>query len=392
MELICNINSFIECNNCKDVFTYYSKRKYEILNSLPIFNSVDDTPSSTLDTDNSCMWNMGSYRRRNMNNKLKELEVSSNKFFKCKNCRILEYLVEIGSGAKDQRSFPIFFKCIDITSAELSEVKNVGSIKHIINNTIYLDYFTNGIIINWYLDTLYRDTKELENKLVLSKPASEVKNGLRSWTMSPVYKNYYSFICNNNGYKISDNISSIDFDKIPNNKILSILYQLGGLLTKLEDYNFCIHGGIHTLFTIDSSYNLLLKDVSKCSIKIKDNTISPYDILNYQEKYNIKIVKYESLNNVRNLYRLSNLKGVINSNITGSVRSSLNLYLILYYLLSFKNISNYIYGYEETYKIWNNLWIASDFESLNFSINDLENFRLREDALDFYMKEITKIK
>ena len=356
MDLICDITSSIECTNCKDVFNYYNKRKYEIINSLDVSNIFK------LDTDNSCMWNMGSYRR-NITNKLTELEVSSKKFFKCKNCRILEYLVHIGSGSKDQRNFPIIFKCKGILSAELSEVKNVGTITYKRGNIIYLDYFTNGIIINWYLESININLQ----------------------------KNYYSFVCNNNGYKISENINIITFDKIPNNKILSIICQICELLTKLEKYNFCIHGGIHSLFIIDSSFNIMLKDLSKCSLQINQNIISPYEIINCQETYNIKSIKYESLENIRNLYRLSNLKGVINSNIIGSIRSSLNLYLVLYHLMSFKNISNYIYEYEETYKIWKNLWIKSDFDNLKFDINDLENFRLREDALNFVIREVKKL-
>ena len=372
-RLVCTVNSGIECLNCKDVFQYYSERKYEIINNL-ISNK-----NELLDIDNFCMWNIGAHKRKNIKDKINSNQPSSNKHFKCKNCKLLEYLLEVGG------TFPIIFSCKGLSSAKITESINLGLNYEYdsVNNIIYLDTFTNGIILNWYLE----------------------QKGFKG-----IINNYYSFVCKNNGYIISENINSIPFDKIPDDKILSVLVQIFKILKILEKYEFSIHGGIKSLFIIDKHYNVLLNDISKCSIKIEQNgqkgpsgslkehegqnRIAPYNVQAKDKMLmQIKKVKYEYIGGIKILYKIDNLRELLN-NLSYNIdikRSSINLYLIFYYLLTFKNILQFIYSYNETYNIWKKLWIPSDFKRLNFDIKDLEEFRLREDALDFVLKELNNI-
>src|SRR5205823_232511 len=87
----------------------------------------------------------------------------------------------------------------------------------------------------------------------------------------------------------------------------------------------------------------------------------------------------------RILYKITNLLGlqkILSSGIP-FYRSSLNAYLVLIYLMSFNNIRHFFYSYTEMYNLFKGLWLPTEFNNLDLSIEDLENFRLRCDALDY---------
>src|SRR6266496_3109081 len=144
MELVCAASSKTDCLNCSDVFNYYSKRKYEALDALHSKGDSDNLP--LLDVDNHCHYNLNSYGRLPIKEKMGQNKVTSNKFFKCENCRLLDYLLDVNG------KFPIIFKCVGLQSAEIIEVPEVGIIKKYVNDIIYLDRFTNDVILNWYLE------------------------------------------------------------------------------------------------------------------------------------------------------------------------------------------------------------------------------------------------
>lgn len=357
MELTCKIgNAGLECNNCSDVFNYYKQRKEEIITNLI---RGDLSTSYILDTDNHCLWNMASYRRKPIKDRLILNEVSSNRHFKCLNCRQLEYLMDVNG------KLPLTFNCKGVI-AEITEIVGVNIYSKLIDNKLYLDHFTNKTILNWYLDK--------EN-------------------VSRVLKNYYAFICRGNGYSISKHNKITNIEEIPDGDLISIIYQMLKILKILEKYDFSIHGRINSLFTIRES-KVYLNDLSKCSLSVQtDNSVvrvCPFD-LSINGKSTLKKMKYELMDgSTRRLYITGDVKKIIQtSNFdVGVSRSSLNLYLIIYNLMSYKNVSKFIYSYKETYELWKKLWLPSDFNMLTFTIKDLDTLRLRDDALDYFLEGI----
>lgn len=352
LDIISRSTTDLQINNCFDVYHYFSKQK-----ETAIKNLMSDTLHELISIDNSCIWNMGSSSRIPIQHKLNNKLHTNITFFKCKNCSVLEYLTNLKS------AFPIKFKCNN-TVQVIHEQPNVGIFSVRVDNIIYLDKFSCNALCNWYLE--YHKNND-------------------------ILTNYFSFVCRNNGYSITDSITEIPLNQLPDKYIVPVIIQMLNILKRLEPLQFSIIGRFGTLFIIDDKFKVRLNDLSKCTLGVASNRITSNDPTT--NKVNIKKMKYYTLEGHKNLYIIGDIKHLLKSlHLEMDInRSSLNAYLVIYYLFSYKNILTYFTTYEQLYKIWAGLWINSDFKELKFTISDLERFRLREDALDYLLTEFIKL-
>nr|QBK90938.1 MAG: protein kinase [Pithovirus LCPAC201] len=215
-----------------------------------------------LSNDRSCKFRMG-----NNNPTLKErLEgkihpLTSNRYFKCDGCRLLESIVPHKMDVKDKFFSPEYgksksfrysilrvkdvFAKISQTNQQDNIIGQIVSLNRlaqtcqphlsILARAKYysLDSFSNRLLISWYLEKVLDKNK-----------------------MPHLRKIYYGFICGNDGYFLMEENNYLKFselDKINRKTILSILYQLFALFHRLRNYDLSFHIIDQNTFLVENS-------------------------------------------------------------------------------------------------------------------------------------------
>ena len=435
--------STLPCNNSVDVLQYSKDRKKIILSKL-IEGTISAEPVICIfETDNSCLWNVGMIHRMDLDKRVNQGLMTSHRNSKCKNCELVQKLV--GSHITN---FPYTFLVQSISNGKHKQEELVIIEKEW---TQFFEIETGTPLLR-YISSFDENNPPVCNNYCTSKNVKYIVvdsltcGTLLSWYIenitTKVIKNYNTFVCSEKVYMVNESFKKIDFSTIPDNTILNVVRQIFKILTELSPYDFSISNA-DEVFVSDKGYDIRLSNLGSCSITMVqleslgrngnishldnlgrngnishlDNLglngnishlnfadckvssgirVSPKFLRTFEEKFDLIVQRsvYTDLNmKERILYKITNLSG-LQQLLFSSVpfyRSSLNTYLMLIHLLSFQNIRQFFYSYKEIYNLFKGLWLPGEFVNLKLNLEDLERFRLRCDALEYFYNGIQKI-
>jgi len=368
-EIICDINQSSDCHNLSDVLKYYQSKKQYVLES--IIKSVD-APDNLIDSDGECLFNLGS------DSSLSKDRSGLDHKFRCKNCEMLSRI------CNSSLKFPIgvpFKNNYMNDQLIIKEYLNKGSVRYIekpcsakyhssfndegiqciAQGCLIFDEVRNGFIISWFVERLGVNVLK-----------------------------YTLFECGNKYYSLEEYLPSISLEKINPDKIPIVVLQIFKLLKVLEPFDFSINNP-ENLFVVGSDYTLKFDDFSKCGITLSNGleqkricsgangTTQTQDLIIERSTYT------DTQGKPRTLFRVldfSNLMKCLDSSDL-AYKSSINVYSLIIYLHKFTNFRNFFKTDPKWRDIYKGLFLPLEFKDNIKSLEDLNAFRLRADALDF---------
>lgn len=238
---------------------------------------------SLLSKDRSCKFRMGGSNptlKERLEGKVHHL--TSNRYFKCDGCRLLESIIPPKKSVDGGCFSPEYGKSKGLKYSVLkvedviSKISRTNQQGQIINQIISrnqlaracqphlsilakakyysLDPFTNRLLISWYLEKVLDKSK-----------------------MPHLRKMYYGFICGNDGYFLREENNYLKFSElgqIDRKTVFNILYQLFGLFHRLRNYDLSFHTIDQNTIIIENSPSRYEYDdviiSSEITLKIND--------------------------------------------------------------------------------------------------------------------------
>ncbi len=391
-----DINICDNIRNVDDLFQDFKYEKYRIIKQLltnpyRLINKLWTNDSPIL-IDRQCLSQLESHKRMNIRSRIHGkqcISTCTRKFYRCQACvkisRIFNlcsikgpYIIECGT----RKNHKISIDKLKITLLKKCLIK---CMKH----TIGLDLFTNKILTTYYLDFIFKEMK-----------------------LDHIENIYSSFICGDYGYLLKDyellTMSQIvENSNFSNGLILNpnvargIVNQLVIIFHILDKYKFWYGLPNHYALqfstspinytylghSIKSNFTLKLGNLGQGGITILNNNVRLFNYSNIIElqkncrsykNYITKSLNYsyniQDSNLGCQIYKLSfespnHTYFCIYDQCIGYFNSSLNFYLFMIWLMSYKEFYLAIINDSYLYQIWNSMWLPNEVLKINDEIN-----------------------
>lgn len=270
-----------------------------------------------------------------------------------------------------------------ITSCELSLIY----LKYVTNNKIKGDNFTIKILVTFYIEHLFKNSK-----------IPHALNMITSYICNHVgYSLYKMPTIEGNLYALSSLVETLDYD-ILNSIMYSIMIQLIVIFNELHKIKFSFGNPtinaflfdskkcnyVYDNFMIESDYTMILSDLSKSSMMVNNVLFFPEcNKINNIVNNNFIDIGYQLKDNhyIIHDYLIDGIMDYVKYKLPTSV----DFYLVILSMVQDPTVYDIIINNEKCNKLWNLIWSG---QTIDIKSNSLKNIKLHLNPTNYILTNL----